>query len=370
MQSFVTLLEAYFQEEARRQGLASRHFRIGGRDIAIQFASTRWVGDLTAALAHLEQAYSHGPTDGLTVAMWDGATPPANHVLRAYLFTLTNWWFDYTGRRGELRDIHGGNIAAHYHPDTETLSLVDHRRRRAYYWKRSVTEVPYYEQCAPFRVLLHSYLRETGAQFVHGAAVGTAAGGVLLVGKGGSGKSTSALTCLNSPLQYAGDDYCLVAEDGSGGFDVHSLYCMAKLVERTDLDRFPGLERHVLNPRRVPGDKVAVSLREYGAGKLMAGIPLRAVLAPVITGGRDSSIVPCSVSEAMMSIAPTTLSQLPFSGREDLQFLGAMARRVPCFRLLLGSDLSQIPARILELLDSLGARAASREEHSVAAPGQ
>ena len=175
---------------------------------------------------------------------------------------------------------------------------------------------------------------------------------------------------MNSALQYAGDDYCLVAEDGTGGLDVHNLYCMAKLVALGDLDRFPGLEGHVLNHHREPGDKVAVSLKEFGADKLTGSFPLRAVLAPVITGGDQSSVVACSAQEAMMAIAPTTLSQLPFSGRKDLQFLGAMARRVPCYRLLLGRDIRQVPIRILDLLKSLGVETFNREDRLAAHPGQ
>jgi hypothetical protein len=76
-------------------------------------------------------------------------------------------------------------------------------------------------------------------------------------------------------------------------------------------------------------------------------------LAPVITGGDHTSIVACPVHEAMMSIAPSTLSQLPFSGRQDLHVLGTMARQVPCYRLLLGRDVRQVPVKILELLRSL-----------------
>ena len=365
---FVRLLEDYFQDAARDRGIVHRYFHIGGRAVKFQFCGDRWANELTASLAHLRLPPGSNPADGLTVSVWDGSTPPRNHLLRAYLYTLTNWWFDYTGPRGELLDVHAENIAAHYHPETGTLSVVDNDRRMAFSWKRDASPLPYYEQCAPFRGLLHGYVRETGAQFVHGAAVGIPAGGVLLVGKGGSGKSTSALACLSSALRYAGDDYCVVAEDGSGGYTVHSLYCTAKVVALTDLERFPGLSRHVVNPLREPGEKVAISLYEDRAEKLIDRFPLRAVLTPVITGAPDTTVVACSSSEALMAIAPSSLSQLPFSGRKDLRFLGNMVRRVPCYRLLLGRDIRQVPATIMSLLRSLGVEDARLEEHLVTGP--
>lgn len=354
MTSLAQLLEEYGQEAAREQGIVSRRFRIGGRQITFNFCGGDTVESLTASLEHLAQPFSRDGASGFTVWVWDGRVAPRNRVLRAYLFTLTNWWFDYTGPRGEVLDVHAGNIAANYHPDTGTLSLVDHERRVAFYWKRDSSPVLYYEQCAPFRSLLHGHIRRSGGQFVHAAAVGTEAGGVLLAGKGGSGKSTSALSCLSSPLRYAGDDYCMVTASAPGAFQVHSLYCTAKVVATADLDRFPGLAPHVMNHHREPGEKVAVSLYRNWAQKLIEGFPLRAVLAPRITGARDTTLVECSSSEALMAIAPSTMSQLPFSGREDLRFFGAMVRSVPCYRLLLGTDIRQVPSAILSLLQSLG----------------
>ncbi|HEX3744655.1 MAG TPA: hypothetical protein VHW09_12020 [Bryobacteraceae bacterium] len=366
MNFLVQLLEEYFQEAARQDGIAARYFQIAKRNVAIQFAGDRWVADLTGALAHLERP-SVDMAGGLTVSVWDGGTAPANHLLRAYLFTLTNWWYSYTGPRGELLDVHGGNIEAHYHPDTGTLSVVDRQRGRAFYWKRDRAAIPYYEECAPFRVLLHSYLRETGAHMVHGAAVGTSEAAVLLVGKGGSGKSTTALACLHSGMRYAGDDYCVVAEDGDGGFDVHSLYCMAKLVAMSDLDRFPGLDRHVVNRTLESGDKVAVSLQAHTAGRLAEQLPLRALLAPEIAGDGHTALVACSAKEATLALAPSTMAQLPFSGPKDLWFLGAMTRRLPCYRMLLGRDLQQVSDRIAALLRAQGSKADGLEANRVAA---
>ena len=73
---------------------------------------------------------------------------------------------------------------------------------------------------------------------VHAAAVGDESGGVLLVGRGGSGKSTTALSCLGTQVGYLADDYCLV--EMVEGPRVHSLYTSGK-ANRGSIARLPRL---------------------------------------------------------------------------------------------------------------------------------
>src|SRR5205823_136180 len=80
----------------------------------------------------------------------------------------------------------------------------------------------------PLRHILHLWLASRGVQFVHAGAVGRPSGGCLIVGKSGSGKSTSTLATLGSELLYAGDDYVGVSVT-TGGAHVHSIYGCGKL---------------------------------------------------------------------------------------------------------------------------------------------
>ena len=77
-------------------------------------------------------------------------------------------------------------------------------------------------------------------------------GGVLLAGKGGSGKSTTALTCLNSELQYVSDDYCVVVAQPSPF--AYNLYCTAK-VRADNTHRVPHLMPTVSNGNRLGDEK-------------------------------------------------------------------------------------------------------------------
>ena len=351
---FGDYLQAYFCEVCEVEGVKRRYLRIADRDVVFQFSNDTTADAMTAAMAHLQIDAPAGPA-ALTVSMWDGEKAPRNHVLRAYLYTVTNWWFSYTGTRGILIDMHGDRLLATYNSDTRLMCVVDLDHDRAFYWKSDTAPMPYYETCSPFRSLLHGWMSRNGRYFVHGAAVGYANGGAMLVGKGGSGKSTSALSCLASSLSYAGDDYCIVSGSLSGGFEVHSLYCTAKLVEEKNLEAFPAIAGNVTNPGRAAEEKVALSLHQYRSSKLMKKFPLRALLVPVITGQRESSVVKCSPQDALMAIAPTTVGQMAFSGAADLRFMADIARAVPTYRLLLGTELDAVPGVLEELLASLGA---------------
>jgi hypothetical protein len=340
------LLRAYFEDAVRKLGVQERIFRIAGRNVAMRFAGERWPAAYSKALQHLR--ISSGDA-GLTLYVWDGEMQPRNHVLRAYLFTLTNWWYEYVGPRGQLLDVHSGDVAAFYDPLPGLLSLLDHDRKCGFLWKRDVEQLPYFETCAPARVLLHAWLRAQDLQMVHGAAIGTDAGGVLLVGPGGSGKSTSALACLDSGLNYLSDDYCIVGREGSG-FRAYSLYGAAKLVDESDLRRFPQLAGAVFNPQRAAGDKAALFINEQRPEKLIDTFPLKAIMVPAVTGSRHTAVEPCTPSQALEALAPSTMSQMPGSGAADLAFMAQMVRVLPCYRLCAGTDLSGIPRAILELL--------------------
>ena len=116
--------------------------------------------------------------------------------------------------------------------------------------------------------------------------MGTAAGAALIVGAGGSGKSTSALWCIGSGLLYCGDEYALVAPESEPR--VYSLYCSGKL-EPFRLRNFPHLIGRVESQEVPEGEKALLfaDRPEDGATRSLA---LRAVLVPRITGLRDTTV--------------------------------------------------------------------------------
>ena len=214
---------ARIDEAGRRTGVVDRDFRIAGRTVRLRFAGPSLVTTLTRAFAHLACDPVEAPSlivhlaDGGVAALprspWDSPdSPPA-----------AAW----DPEEAALTHVHDERVDALFRLDGASLSMLDHAARAAVVWTVAPGRVPRHERAAPLRAILDWWGGDHGWRVVHAGAVGTETGGVLLVGKAGSGKSTATLACLGSGLSYAGDDG--VAVSGGTRPLVHSLYCTAKL---------------------------------------------------------------------------------------------------------------------------------------------
>ncbi len=345
-------LARYFGEAAGRSRVTGASFLVAGQTLCVRCAGSTKADELTLAFDHLR---TNAPPN-LTLYYWDAASggPTSQSLLSYFMETLYSKWQDNCGPRGEVLAFHSRELPVLYHAGPDLLSVVDLENQAAYVLKRDDSPLPYWEIGSPFRGVLHYWLSRRGLQFVHGGAVGGATGGVIIAGKGGAGKSTTSLACLNAGMFYAGDDYCAIAPaDGAQPPYLHSLYSTGKLKGDADLDRFPVLREHLWDPGylgRGNGVKATFSLCKLWPERLRAGFPLRAVLAPRITGGNDTRLADCSESQALLALAASTIAQLPMAGAEDLDRLGDLVAGLPCYTIELGTDLSQIPKVIQSIL--------------------
>jgi hypothetical protein len=343
---FVGEAESCFERAAKAAGLHERTFALAGRRVRMRFAGERLLRPLTRALAHCA-----APADGaagLTACFFDSEStatampPPA--------------WSpeQYTGS-GEIAHFRDDYVETSYNVGWDVFQCFDRRRNIAIYWTPSWQRLPWWEVSFPLRVILHWWLRDAPLQPAHAAAVGNADGGLLIAGPCGSGKSTTALSCLRSRLRYAGDDYTLVNVEPAPY--VHLLYSTAKL-ETDSLKRFPHLAASVDNRDRLDREKAMLYLHESQSESLIAGFPIRAVLVPEITGRSNTCVEPAPQSRAMLALAPTTTKHLPAARAKTVAKLARLTRSVGCYRLLAGTDLAQIPVVLGELLDRLNDEAA------------
>ena len=328
---------ARFEAATAGAGMWERRFRVGDRIVRLRFAGRALEERLTPALEHLATCEEAGPD--LTVCLFDTATTGV--ALRAA------WDASAYTPRGEIAGFNTKRFRTAFQQGADVLLMLDRERREALYWVSDAGQVPYWERSFPLRTVFHWWFEDLPFQPVHAAAVGLAEGGVLIAGPGGCGKSTTALACLESKLLYAGDDYVLVRHAPSP--HVYCLYGTAKL-EADNLERIPGMRRFLDNPDRLDREKALVFLRSWLPGKLTSGFPIRALVTPRVTGRRDTVLHRAKAAEAVRALAPTTLYHLPGAERQAFAKIGALVRQLPSYVLEVGTDLSQIPARILELL--------------------
>jgi hypothetical protein len=325
--------------EAAEADVIEQQVVLTGAPVRLQVAGTPMFDRLAPAFAHLTD--TSGDPPALTLRVWDspGASmdPPLPSVPE--------------GPRGAVYYSAEGALRIAYQPGLQLLSVLDHDRGLGWFWCASAEALPYWESSAPFRQILHWWLAARNMLLLHGAAVGRPEGGVLLVGRGGSGKSTTALVCLESELLYAGDDYVAVRDDEAPS--VFSLYCSGKL-EPTHATRLSHLPEPSIEGDGSDDAKAVFYVRDRYPDRTCESFPLRAVLAPKI-GGAETRILPLAGGAALRALAPSTLLQLHPADSEAFGRMARLVARIPTFAFELGPDIAAIPGTIDSFLEELPA---------------
>lgn len=338
---FDGLHRAFLLAEKNTPGSAERFYLIGGHRISLRFAGPALLSLIVPALEHLSCPKFPGPE--LTICVFDSVSTGAEIPPPA-------WPVESYGPRGEITGFNTCNVSTNMDLGSCVLNILQRDINTGIFWVRDAKRLPYWESGAPLRMILHWWLLDRGVQLLHGSAVGTDKKGVLLAGRGGSGKSTAALTCLNSQLLYAADDYCLLKAEPVPF--VHSLYSSGK-VNAADAGKFSFLKGSLSNPDKLDNEKALFFLSPRFRDKISKGFPVKAVLIPRVTGRPGTTLSPASPGQALKALAPSTIFQLSGAGNSAFKIISSVVKRLPCYYLDLGTDISEIPRVILGLLEGV-----------------
>jgi hypothetical protein len=325
-----------------RRIIIVRTYSIAGLSISLRFTSAALAEKLCPALDHHPPGQSSAPD--LVVCIWDSASTGVP------VPSVPNDALD-GGKTGAARVAPTPAVRMKYRPDLQSLSMLDRRTNFAVFCMADVATLPYWETGSPLRTIFHWWMEDHGRQLVHAAALGTSAGGLLLVGRSGSGKSSTALACLGSRLGYAGDDYCLVSLDPAPR--AHSLYSSAKL-HPEQARRFPALAPALVNADKLGTEKALFLVQRSHPSCLQESVPVRAIVVPVISTGRSSRLERTSAGTALLALAPSTILQTLGAGQRALITMTRMVARVPSYILHLGHDLDAIPTELERALTGTG----------------
>jgi hypothetical protein len=349
--SFFQTVDEGFTRASSATGLLLKDFQIAGKRLRLRFAGEGLVQAIVPAIEHL-QVDVCGAAD-LTIDLFDAdstGTPLPFLAARFVDLLKLRWWEFLEGRR-EIGGMNGSRIRSVFHLGPDILVLLDRQENHGIYWVEKADSIPYYERGYPLSVLFNWWLSSLGVPVVHAACIGMAQGGVLLSARGGSGKSTTTLRCVQSGMKIVGDDYTAIdLEKGTA----HSLYNTIKLKTMADVESFPGLARQVCNLDRVgegqDQEKAMVFLHQHLPEGLVPSIPLRAVLVPRIVDQARTEIIPAPATVAFKALAPSTVFQLPGNAHESFRMMAQITRKWPTYEILLGSDFSRIPGTIQDFI--------------------
>lgn len=309
------------------------YFKIGNDVIALFFESALLLKKMTQAFWHLVVSPVVKPD--LVVHIW---TPDA----QAKKLPSLPWTSIASTYKGYCEHP----IYFHFFEYIGALSVVNVAENRAHYVIKEIDHLPWWVFGSPLQVILHVWLRERDLQLTHTAAVGNADAAVLLTGKGGSGKSTTVLSCLQAGFNYIGEDYCVLAPETK---TVYSIYQSAKWTRHTR-QLFPIFDSFVQNPIEAQTEKALIFYQDFFSQQIRKKLNVRAVIS--LTVGND--VLPhlslydhqSGTKDLMMS----TIAQLPFADLHTLQALRKFPVDLPHFRLQLGSDLRENVSLIARVL--------------------
>jgi hypothetical protein len=335
---FDSMQDVFEQAAAGPEKVNDRYLGIAGYLIRMRFAGSALFSSLIPAFHHL--AVMPSASVDLTVCLFDSTG-------RGRRLPPPPWSWDGIIARGDIRNSEGNRIGAAFQLGAGILSLFDRERGRAIFWIDDARRLPFHELATPLRTILHWFMAGHEKQFIHGAAVGNEAGGVLIAGRGGSGKSTVALACLLQGMDYAGDD-CVLIEHRPRPH-VFGLYGTAMLESR-QVARFPRLCPAVGRLDRDGKKKLMMFLRPLFPGQLSAGFPLRAIFLSRFSGRYRTVLKEVSAADVFAAMAPSTMAVLPGAGERDFRYIGAFIRQLPNFVLETGSDMAGIGRTVSRFL--------------------
>lgn len=334
---FETVKELYLKA-CKQASEIKFDFILGDTVIRLNFAGDALYRRLTNSFEHLKIIGNTKPR--VSIFAWDSQST-------GIAMPAPPWSHDQYGSHGVVESYSSSRIKTAYHTDANALSIVDLERSEGVYWIPN-SNIQYYEEASPFRTILQLLLEQEGYCFFHAAAVGMGDEAILFVGKSGSGKSTTALGCINSELSFISDDYCLLKYDKPPV--VYSLYSAAKSYWET-IERLPFMNTLLSDYSAHPDIKAVYQLSSRSV-KLLNLAKIKAIFVAKVSNSLTTTIRPISSAQALLASAPSTLFQLPFSRSDSFTLIGEIIRALPCYEISLGVDNNEIVSSITKFFSS------------------
>jgi hypothetical protein len=315
----------------------TENYEIAGLPVCFRFLDKRIKEQVSPAFLHLRTERQIQPE--LTIVL-DGVSSPFDS--RRRLLDWAGW--------GEM-DIWVVRVAEMVlivQSEGQVIVAFDDLRRTGYWCEPGATGMNYLDRAAPMCSLLTYWFARRGRYLFHGASIGDSDTGVLILGAGGAGKSTTALACLEAGMTYAGDDYCLLRMNG-GPF-VDSLFGTAKLSDRS---RFPSLAAAMDLEGITSDEKTVYCLHRLPKSSLRFGFRLRSILLARVEPIQETTTSLSSHAKGFLALAPSIGFQLPEMRKDAMRCFDAVARQLPVYDLKLGADMRSTPEAIRRLLREL-----------------
>jgi hypothetical protein len=193
---------------------------------------------------------------------------------------------------------------------------------------------------------------------MHAAAVEKNGHGIILLGPGGSGKTSSCLQLLRSGFKFVSDDQVFLKKTGA---KVEMLSFLEKelFLTKKALSFFPYLEsvKKATDHKKGHKNKKKISIDKLGFTDFKVKAYVKMVIFPRIDNKKESGMKPISNSELaikMLRQAPRegkSIYQDPVSLNRQLELYSSLSSTAKGYDLVIGKNQNRIPKLILNRIN-------------------
>jgi hypothetical protein len=169
-----------------------------------------------------------------------------------------------------------------------------------------------------------------------------AAGGVLLCGMSGAGKSTTSLVCLLAGLAFTADDHCAVRITDDG-VTADAIFAFARATPPT-MQLLPGLADFAADEQLDWNNK----RRLYVTERIERSQPINAIVLPV-RAEKTGTPRELDAHEALRRLTVGNLLLMPGATGRTLAALKDLLELLPAYELPVGSDTEVVADEIARL---------------------
>lgn len=240
-----------------------------------------------------------------------------------------------------------GDLVAALEGQHTLLSIIDYSARTAFVVMSSIRQLENYQLACPFRTIFHWLSCRKGYQLIHASAVGIDGAAIVLAAPAGSGKSISALACLNAGQSFLGDDFVMVGPIDKNEEDVQvfSLYNSTRIS--------PQMRRYfeLLAPARQTASdrKDLFYLYPQFASQIVRCLALATVAVPEPVQ-RTQNMQTLGSREVAQKVILPTLSYLPGYEADTTKNLVSMLQKFPAYTFDSMASIDAIGGNLREIL--------------------
>jgi hypothetical protein len=322
---------------AHRGQLSESVCILAGHTIRIRGIGTELTARIEEPFRHLRSDTRNAP--GLKIDVWDEdvvAFPCPVETLDASLRSRYDYGYVIGSPQDRFIGCQGAQMVTWF--DRASGRIIGCVARR--------DQLSVNERGKPFHFPLLVWHTDRDVPVIHAGLISCAGQGVLLGGKGDTGKSTVAMACLDAGFDYIGDDYVGLKALADGSVEGHGLYNTTWL-EPSHLNRFSALLPHAIE---ADNRKLPVLLSQVCPERLARVAPIRLLLLPRVKDCSIARALPASKREALLALSPTSMIKMPVSGGRHFERISKLVENVPCYWLEFGADLRCVPLIVKDLL--------------------